>query len=295
MKKLMMMLAGAMLAASSACAQPAPATRDADPALWVVKDKDTTIYLFGTVHVLKPGLTWFDEAVKTAFDKSDELVLEIIAPDEATMAKQVSTLAVDPDGPPLSERLNDADRDAYHAALAKFGIPAAALDRFDPWFAGLTLAVLPLEPLGYKQNDGAEKVLTNAAKAAGKKLGELETPKQQLGYFDSLPEAEQLKFLNSTVRELPQIDSTFATMVAAWADGKPDELGQLMNESLRESPEIARVLLTERNARWADWIKARLDTPGTIFIAVGAGHLAGNDSVQNMLKARGVETVRLKY
>lgn len=295
MKKMMMLLAGAMLAASSACAQPAPAARDADPALWVVKDKDTTIYLFGTVHVLKPGLSWFDEAVKTAFDKSDELVLEIITPDEATMAKQVTALAVDPDGPPLSEKLNAADRDAYHAALAKFGVPGAALDGFEPWFAGLTLAVLPLDALGYKQDNGAEKLLTNAAKASGKTLGELETPEQQLGYFDSLPEAEQINFLNATVRELPQIDGTFATMIAAWADGKPEELGQLMNESLRESPLIARVLLTERNARWADWIKTRLDTPGTIFIAVGAGHLAGSDSVQAMLKARGIDAVRIKY
>ena len=76
-----------------ACAQtPAPTATDADPALWVVKDKDTTIYLFGTVHVLKPGLTWFDEAVKTAFDKSDELRLEMVTPDAATAQAAVARL-----------------------------------------------------------------------------------------------------------------------------------------------------------------------------------------------------------
>lgn len=294
MKKYMAMLAAALLASGTACAQPAPSV-DADPALWVVKDKDTTIYLFGTVHALKPGLSWFDEAVRTAFDESDELVLEIVQPDQATMARKVTELAVDRDGPPLSDKLNDEERKAYHDVLAGFGMPAAALDPFEPWFAGITLAVLPLDKLGYKQTDGAEHVLTAAAKAANKPVGELETVDQQLGYFDTLPEDEQLKFLNATVRDLPEYDSTFSGMIAAWSKGDPAALGTLMNESLAESPLIEKVLLTDRNRRWAAWITTRLEQPGTVFVAVGAGHLAGKNSVQQFLDERKIKVQRIKY
>src|SRR3546814_4255363 len=95
---------------------------DADPALWVVKDEDTTIYLFGTVHVLKPGLSWFDEAVKTAFDASDQLMLELVMPeDRAEMAKVMMPLAIDQSGKTLSSRLGPEQLKAYQAAMASVG------------------------------------------------------------------------------------------------------------------------------------------------------------------------------
>src|SRR3546814_6472087 len=102
----------------------------ADPALWVVKDEDTTIYLFGTVHVLKPGTLWFDDEVRQAFDTSEKLVLEIIEPDQGEMAGKVAALALDPDGPPLSEKLNESARAKYVSAMAQAGIPWQAFERF---------------------------------------------------------------------------------------------------------------------------------------------------------------------
>ena len=113
-----------------ACAQPAPtATKDADPALWVVKDKDTTIYLFGTIHVLKPGLSWFDEAVKKAFDKSGTLVLEMVEPDQATQQKVVLSKAFALNGPTLSEQLPPEKRAAIAKAVNDNGLPLAQNDR----------------------------------------------------------------------------------------------------------------------------------------------------------------------
>lgn len=280
-------------------AAPAPAapvaTVDADPALWVVKDDDTTIYLFGTVHVLKPGLSWFDEAVKTAFDKSDELVLEMIEPDAAKMQQIVISKAMDPAGKPLSLKLAEADRADYIKAMTDLGVPYQGFEPFKPWMAAITLGVLPLGKLGYDPNSGAEKVLSAAAKSAGKKLGELESAEMQIGFFDGLTEAQQIAYLNATVDELPKFGATMDTMVGMWAKGDPEALGGLMNESLKESPEVGKILLDDRNARWADWIKTRLDTPGTVFVAVGAGHLAGNNSVQDMLKSRKVKVTRVKY
>lgn len=289
----------AMLAAGHA-AEPAtaaaPAITDADPALWVVKDKDTTIYLFGTVHVLKPGLGWFDEAVKTAFDKSDELMLEMVLPeDQAATVKEMMPLAMDQSGKTLASRLDAEQLKAYQAALVSLGLAPAQFDMFEPWFPAMTLSVLPLTKLGYDPEQGVEKLLTSSAKKAGKPIAGLETLNQQLGYFDTLPENQQISFLNTVVRDMDKLGPQLDKMVAQWAKGDPDALAVTMNESLAETPELAKVLLWDRNARWADQLKTRLDQPGTVFVAVGAGHLAGEKSVQDYLKARGVVAKRVKY
>lgn len=282
----------ALLAAPAAQAQEA---KDADPALWVVKDSDTTIYLFGTVHVLKPGLSWFDEAVKKAFDKSDTLVLEMVEPDAATMQGLIMKTAVNTTGPALSEKLPADKRDAYAKAVADVGVPAAALDRFDPWFAAVTLTVAGLPKLGYDPANGSERALATAAKAANKQIIGLETPEQQFGFFDALPEPLQIKFLISTVEDYPKMGAELDKMVASWSAGDPDTLAATMNEGMRDTPEIAKVLLADRNARWAEWIGKRLETPGTVFVAVGAGHLAGPDSVQVQLKKHKLRATRIVY
>ncbi|SBV32679.1 GumN [uncultured Sphingopyxis sp.] len=274
----------------------APATTDADPALWVVKDDDTTIYLFGTVHVLKPGLGWFDEAVKTALETSDQLMLEMVMPeDQAEVAKTMMPLALDQSGKTLSSRLNPDQLAAYQAAMASVGLPAAQFDKFEPWFPAITLSVLPLTKLGYDPEQGAEKQLTGFAKAAGKPVSGLETFAEQLGFFDTLPETQQVAFLDAVVKDLDQLGPQLDKMVVLWAKGDPDGLATAMNESLAATPELAKTLLWDRNARWADKLKARMDQPGTVFVAVGAGHLAGEHSVQDYLKERGLTVKRVEY
>ena len=284
-----------------ACAQqpaqaPARAANDADPALWVVKGKQTTIYLFGTIHVLKPDLTWFDEAVKSAFDKADEVKLEIVMPDPATMQGLVQATGVAPAGtPPLTQRLPEGKRAAFTKAVTDLGLPANALDRFKPWLAATQLSVAPLSKLGYDSANGPEEVITEAAKQAHKPLSGLETPQQQLGFFGSLSDQAQLQFLESTVDELPTLDKQMASMVDEWARGDPEALAREMNDELKSSPEVAKVLLVDRNRNWAQWIKQRMTKPGTVFIAVGAGHLAGPDSVQAQLAKLGLKAERVKY
>lgn len=293
MKKIAAALACLLLGTAPARAETPGA--DADPALWVVKDADTTIYLFGTVHVMKPGLSWFDEGVKKAFDASDELVTEMIEPEPATMQQLVMNKAIDQSGKTLSAKLDEGLRARYHKAMADAGLPSQAFDPFEPWFATVTLSILPLKKLGYDAESGAEKVLTAAAKQAGKKLEGLETAEQQLGYFDAMPEAVQLHYLEVVVDELPEYQPKLEAMMASWAKGDSDALAEQMNEGMEKTPELATILLDQRNARWAEWIRTRLDQPGTVFVAVGAGHLAGKGSVQDKLDALKVESVRVNY
>jgi uncharacterized protein YbaP (TraB family) len=289
-----------LLLALPACAKApeaaAPVTRDADPALWVVRDKGTTIYLFGTIHVLRPGLSWFDEAVKTAFDRSGELVLETVLPDPQAMAGLVQSIGIAGAGtPPLTERVPADRRAAFTAAVTATGAAPGAFDRFQPWLAATQLSIGPVGKLGYDTANAPEAVLTGAAKAAGKPVTGLETPQQQLGYFGNLSDTAQMALLTETIDELPQVQPTIARMIDDWAKGRPDALAREMNDSLKASPEIAKTLLLDRNARWADWIAARMKRPGTVFVAVGAGHLAGDGSVQVELAKRGLKAKRIRY
>lgn len=277
-------------AAKPATAAPAPTPLK--PALWKVSDEDTTIYLFGTVHALPKGLVWLDGPVAAALDASSQLLTEIPEVPAADQQKAVMTVGL-LQGETLRSLMDDADRAAYEALLARLKIPPQAFDALKPWLAGITLGVMPYAMAGYAQSDGAEAVLRKAALAKGKSLGALETADYQLSLFDQLPRETQLKFLNQAVRDFDRGLGLIATMTDEWGSGDPDGLGQLLNDNM-DDPTLAETLLYQRNRNWAVWVRQRLQQPGTIFVAVGAGHLAGPNSVQDALKAQGVETARVQ-
>jgi uncharacterized protein len=282
--------------APAAPAPPAAAPpADADPALWVVRDADTIIYLFGTFHLLD-GRPWFNDEVRTAFDASDELVLEAVIPDNpAAMQPLIMRYAVDPNGRTLSSRLTPAQNAKLGQALSAAGIPANAFDRFEPWFASMTLAVLGAQRLGVGTADGPETVLMRAARERRIPIGQLEGMEWQMIQLDTMPEAQQIAGLIDTIEKNDELDEKLAPMLAAWSSGDAERLGALINEGGAEDPALHELLFTRRNAQWASWIQLRLRRPGTVFVAVGAGHLAGNDSVQAALHARGVAAERVPH
>ena len=272
----------------------APAMQDIDPAMWIVRDADTTIYLFGTVHVLRPGLNWLKGDVKAAFEGSDELVLEVTEPEDPTVTQAIiARMATNPQGTTLRSLLEPPVLGKYESALGTLNIPAEALDGFEPWFAAVTLTTVPLLMQGYDPNSGAEKILATAAKAQGKPIGQLETIEQQLGIFDILATKEQVAFLDVTLDGVPEITNQIDTMVDAWGKGDLPALNTLLNEGFESYPGLYDALLSDRNANWANWIKARMEQPGTVFIAVGAAHLVGKDSVQVQLEKQGITSTRI--
>lgn len=274
---------------------PAFDRSDADPALWVVKDADTTIYLFGTMHALKPDVKWFDDAVADAFADSDELVLEMLAPDPAQMAPILKQQAMYGPGGSLSKALTKEQYDRFAATAATLGIPAQALEPMKPWFAGVTLATAPLPKLGYASDSGVEHVLQAAAAKRGMTQVGLETFAQQMGFFATLSEKDQVAFLMSGVDEMADMETSFAKMEAAWATGDTAAAAALLNDGMEDTPALYDVLLANRNTTWANWIGERMKQPGKVFVAVGAGHLAGPDSVQARLAAKGIAATRIAY
>lgn len=291
----------AMFAASPALADnhaatetaAAPATTGTGPALWKVADEDTTIYLFGTVHVLPKELEWYDATIATALKGSDMIVTEIKMDkaSEAELQELSMKLGLLPPGTTLRSLLTPEQTATYEAGLAKLGAPPEAFDPVKPWLAGLTLSLLPLMQQGYDPNSGVEKILL--AKAGTKPQGALETAEFQLSIFDNMPTEAQVAFMMEAVEGMDEIKPMLDRMVAEWAEGDAAELANIMNEGMTD-PAVAEALLYSRNANWAEWIDTRLDEPGTVFIAVGAGHLAGAKSVQDYLAQKGITVARVK-
>lgn len=284
--------AQAALAPQVPAAEALPTIRPAEgqgPRLWVIKDEDSTIYLFGTVHVLKPETGWATPRFQAAFDASDELWLEFADIDDtAGVVAVMQRHGLSPERP-LSSVLNAEQIARVDAAARTLGASAAQMDGMRPWMAAITLAMAPLAKAGFDPQSGVELTLARMARAQGKTIKGFETPDKQVGLIAGMSEEAQVQLLDSTLDDFDNAAAELNQMVAAWAAGDIDTLDAVMVEKVKDkSPEAYDVMLTRRNADWADQIEALLKGSGTAFIAVGAGHLAGEDSVQAMLAARGV-------
>ena len=284
----------AQVAAPAAEAAPAiravPPAEGQGPALWVIKDADSTLYLFGTVHLLRPTTGWGTDRVDAAFDSADKLILEISNPDDqAAVIPLIQQHGLSP-ATPLSSLLTPEETAALDAAARTIGLSGAQMDPFRPWFAALTLSVAPLAKAGYDPASGVELILKARAEAAGKPITGFETIDEQIRILAGFPEEDQLAFLRSTLEDFETASTDLDKLVASWAAGDVEAIESVVIESMRESSEeLYQALLVRRNTNWADQIQTELAGSGTAFIAVGAGHLAGDDSVQNILERRGVE------
>ena len=288
-------LAALGIVAASGCAT-APQPQGARPALWQVADKDTTIYLFGTIHVLPEDHDWRTPVLEQAIAGSSDLIVETIidpANPQKTQAIMLN-LAQSPGLPPLEQRLPEAKRADLGATMTRLGIPAGALDRFETWAAALIILQLQLQQAGLESANGVEFVLKRDFASAGKPIGQLETNEEQFGFFDTLPEDSQRLLLEGSIERPEELRTEFGGMLAAWTRGDVAAIAKSFNREFLEAPALREALLKRRNANWAGWIEQRLAQPGKVLVAVGAGHLAGDSSVQSLLRKRGLKVTRLQ-
>ncbi|HVL77835.1 MAG TPA: TraB/GumN family protein [Sphingomicrobium sp.] len=260
-----------LLAAAIASLAPVSAADEeilpvARPAMWLVSDEDTTIYLFGTFHALDGKSNWFTEGVKTAFMASDELVLETLLPAKPTSRRglDVNSVASSPIKPGAS------------------------------FLASTRLALSAGHSRGLSVDLGADQVLRRAAVESGKPVSGIETFEFQLGMFSQIPAAPAPRLTAAQGQAAVEtLAHTMSVMQLAWNRGDGRIFADMLDNMHQGSPETYRILFVDRNERWAEWIANRLDRPGTVFVAVGAGHLAGPDSLQNKLGQIGVRSSRI--
>jgi uncharacterized protein YbaP (TraB family) len=283
--------ASAAWAAPQAALQPA-----ARPALWEVSDPDTTIYLFGTIHLLPPNYSWRTPTLDAAIARSDSLYVETIVDPRHPegIRNALATLDRSQGLPPIADRVAPARRPLLESAIAKSGLPNSAFDKMETWAAAFRLLGVQFSQIGLQGEAGVEQTLKDSFAARGKPIGELETNAQQLGFFDVLPENAQRALLEGSIEPPTTAGKDFSEMIRGWASGDVDAIARTFNRDLADSPALRDTLLKQRNANWSQWIERRLQQPGTVMIAVGAGHLAGPDSVISLLKHQGYRVKRLQ-
>jgi len=282
----------ALLALGSPAVARTP--QQAKPALWQVSDDDTTIYLFGTIHLLPSDLKWRTAKLDQAVTSSRELVVETIVDDKnpTKLMAAMASIGLAKGLPPLVDRVPAAKRVKLQAAMKKSGVPETAYNAMKTWMAAFLLLSNQFRDMGL--SGGVEGVLRTDFIASNKPIGELETNVEQLGFFDKLPEASQRELLEGAIDQPQNMKGEFGQMLGAWARGDVNAIARTFNRDLGSSPVLKHALIEQRNANWSRWIEQRMSQPGAIMIAVGAGHLAGKDSVIDMLKKSGYQVRRLQ-
>ncbi|HEV7660186.1 MAG TPA: TraB/GumN family protein [Allosphingosinicella sp.] len=295
-------VASAAAPAPAAARQPAARQRaEPRPAMWLLADADTRIYLFGTVHLLHPDLRWRSAALNRVVREAQELVLEL---DDAEMAASGPEVI----GPmqlgksvPVLQRVTPERRAALARLLAELQIAQGSLDGLETWAVAVILGVgqMAREYVGEGQADlaaaaaslpGVEEVLTAEFRANGRPIIGVETAADQIGAFRGMPPSVQQAMLDETVDAYARGDEAGDPDETDWLTGDLDGIAAEMEAM---PPELFEALVTRRNRHFADWLAARLDRPGTVLFAIGAGHLAGRVSVQSMLESRGLTVTRL--
>ena len=271
---------------------------EATPALWKVKGAHGTVYLFGSVHVMRKDVHWETPKIKSAFASSDVLYLEIPEVDPSAaqaMQPMIMKLGMDPDHP-LSTKIGKDDVALLDAAVRKLGLPGeSALESMQPWLVYITLSVLPSVQAGYDPASGIDPAMLAEARAAKKTVKAFETAEQQVHFLADFPQAEQVALLHEALTDLPRNAGQMDEVVGDWTRGDVDRIASLDNDELKvKHPALYDKLLVQRNAHFADVLAGILKDPatGTVFVTVGAAHLAGPDSVQKMLEKHGFAATR---
>ncbi len=263
---------------------------NAEPAMWVIRGKDSTTYLVGTLHLLRRQAEWTSDKLTKAVHESTDLWLEVGDIDnQAGIVPLLQKYGYDP-GKPLSSHLTTEQREKLKKVEQDYNVPAAFMEPMRPWLAALMLAMLPLQKAGFDPNAGVDHLLQQQASNEGDKVRGFETQEEQVRFLADLTEADQIAFLNDTLDDVSEGIALFEKLATAWLKGDSKTINQyLVDEVKAKAPSMYQKLLVDRNVRWADRIAELHRTPGVRLVAVGAGHLVGPDSVQVQLEKKGIK------
>jgi uncharacterized protein YbaP (TraB family) len=267
-----------------------PAAAWAKPAVWVVKDADSTIVLFGSVHLLPKDLDWRPPALTQALAKADDIWFEVPMDDASRLeaARVAMAQGLLPKGESLSRLLSRRDAARLKRVAKSLHVPLKDLDRLQPWLADVTLAAAQIAQYGGRTNEGVERSLDRDAPPAAQRRA-FETPAGQIALFAGAPRSAQIAGLSDTLRAIEEEPKAFETIVRMWVEGDVEGLSREAVLPLKAvSPTLYRALIQRRNAAWTRKIAERLAGSGETVIVVGAGHLVGPDSVPALLRARGI-------
>jgi len=274
--------------------EEARARNDA-PAIWRVQDEDSTLYLFGTVHLLPPGLNWQRDDMRDTFAEAGTVFFEADNSGAAELRAQAlaTQRGLRRDGRRLTDTLDNYQSKLLEAVANNGGLDLAALDSMQPWLASEFLTLSAARAAGLSADLSADEALKSRAARSRKNVVYFETPEDQVRQIADLPDATQLELLTDTMERFDEMGPTLTAIARDWAVGDVATLETMLIDPLAAAPEnYAKVVLLDRNARWAARLDRFLSGSGTGFVAVGTGHMLGEGSLIDALEARGHEVTR---
>lgn len=299
MKNIVRAVAAFCALSLAACAQ-APTEQQAEgitPLLYAVRDADSTMYLYGTVHVRPRGADWGNARVRAAIDESGEVWTELMMNPETD--QQTGVLAMQlgraEPGLPLSSWLTPEENASLNQVTTRLGMPQGALEPFKPWLAALTLTLAPLVQAGFDPESGVDRSIDAYADNAGKTMRALETPDLQLNFFANLSPEIQREMLQEAITESEDLPAMIGQMSTAWERGDERALAAaVIDETRTEYPELYQMLFVDRNNAWMTELTREMEGAGVDFVAVGAGHIIGRDGLVSQFRARGYRVERVR-
>jgi uncharacterized protein YbaP (TraB family) len=261
---------------------------------WTVRGAHNTVYLLGSVHVLKPEDSTLPEEVRLAYASSQSLVLEIDLNNLNTAQMLAASIryATLPDGQTLAGVLGPELYAQFAAHANTLGLDPKLTASFQPWFAALMLDEIQMTKLGFAASSGVDEQLATRAASDNKEVIGLETVEDQLGVFSQLSLDEQRRYMRFSLEGLDTAAADINATVAAWRQGDTRALERLLDEDFRDFPELRRRLTVDRNLRWLEKISPMLEGDHDYLVVVGALHLVGSGGLVDLIKKRGYQVTQ---
>jgi hypothetical protein len=263
--------------------------------VWAIHGDHNTVYLAGSVHLLKAGESTLPAAFDRAYAGSQTLVMELdlgkVDPMQA--AAWMAQHGVLPEGTDLKKAIGEARYQRVSTEAGRLGVPLEMLSQFAPWVLGLQLMELQYAKAGFDSEQGVEQQLEHRAQADGKPTSGLETLEEQLGYFETLTPEQQAKFLDLVLNDLNEVDSDTQEVIRAWRNGDAAKLAALLSDEYRQFPALYQMLVTNRNKRWEPQLQQLLHQKDNCFVVVGALHLVGDGGLLQLLRKDGFKIEQL--
>lgn len=267
----------------------------ADTSVWAVSDGDRTVYLGGTVHLLRASDYPLPDEFEQAYAAADELYFEVdinAMNDLSTQAQMLRQLTYNDDRT-LQSVLSDVAYAALEEYTEEVGLPVMMMQKFKPGMVVTTLQMLEFQKLGFTPQ-GVDSYFNTRAMEDAKPLGALETIGEQIGFLAAMGEGNESEFILVSLHDLNEISDTMEAMIAAWREGDAERLAELFVAEMKEqAPEVYDSLLRQRNLNWLPEIESMFADEDTEFVLVGAAHLVGEDGLLTMLRAKGYEVSQL--
>ena len=258
--------------------------------LWKATDADGgTLYLQGSVHVLKAENHPLAQAIETAYAESSKLVLEVDMAEMELPSTQQLLLGKGTLKQPatLKSELDTGTYAKLEKACTEAGLPMPMIQQFKPWFACMTLALVKMQGMGLSSQNGLDTYFFNKARTDGKPVVGLETVDYQINLFDNLANENPNDFVNRSLDDLDLFEHEIDRMLKAWENGNVAALEKLLSKSFDDYPGLYEKFITTRNLAWAEKLTGMLTEKQTAMVVIGAGHLPGEKGLINLLKQKG--------